>query len=139
MISEDMMLGISVTRNENLANVFYRLTLIETYGTGMPKILYSYENYPVKPWVDASDNAFKIILPNTNAILDIPLKNVSLSANEKAVIDIFNKQDLITRRDVENTLDISQTMAVRILKGLVKKSMIKTVGAGKKTKYQLRK
>ncbi len=136
---EDMMLGISVTRNENLANVFYRLTLIEAYGTGMPKILHSYENYPVKPRIEVSDNAFKIILPNINAILDTPLKNVSLSESEKAVIDLFNKQDLITRRDVENALDISQAMAVRVLKGLVEKSMIKPVGAGKKTKYQLKK
>lgn len=136
---EDMMLGISVARNENLANVFYRLTLIEAYGTGMPKILHSYENYHVKPRIEISNNAFKIILPNTNAILDTPLKDVSLSANEKAVIDIFNKQDLITRRDVENTLDISQAMAVRVLKGLVDKSMIKPVGAGKRTKYQLEK
>jgi ATP-dependent DNA helicase RecG len=134
---EDMMLGISVTRNENLANVFYRLTLIEAYGTGMPKILHSYENYPVKPRVEVSDNAFKIILPNTNAILDTPLHNISLSESEKSVIDIFNKHDLITRRDVENALNISQAMAVRVLRGLVEKSTIKPVGAGKRTKYQL--
>lgn len=134
---EDMMLGISVARNENLANVFYRLTLIEAYGTGMPKILHSYEKYPVKPRIEVSSNAFKIILPNTNAILNAPVKNLSLTESEKAVIDIFIKQDFITRIDVENALDISQAMAVRVLKGLVEKSIIKTVGAGKRTKYQL--
>lgn len=134
---EDMMLGISIARNENLANVFYRLTLIEAYGTGVPKIFHSYENYPVKPRIEVSDNAFKIILPNTNAISETPLTNVTLTSNEKAVIEIFNKQDFITRRDVENALDISQAMAVRVLKGLVEKSIIKTVGAGKRTKYQL--
>ena len=40
--------GISVTRNEWLANVFYRLELIEAYGTGVPKILQSYEGCPVQ-------------------------------------------------------------------------------------------
>ncbi|MCL2367278.1 MAG: putative DNA binding domain-containing protein, partial [Oscillospiraceae bacterium] len=42
---DDMMLGISIARNKNLANVFYRLTLIEAYGTGMPKIMQSYEDF----------------------------------------------------------------------------------------------
>lgn len=31
---EDIMIGISVCRNQNLANVFYWLHLIEAYGTG---------------------------------------------------------------------------------------------------------
>lgn len=31
---EDIMIGISLCRNQNLANVFCRLHLIEVYGTG---------------------------------------------------------------------------------------------------------
>ncbi len=31
---EDIQLGISVCRNPKLANIFYRLELIEAYGTG---------------------------------------------------------------------------------------------------------
>lgn len=33
----DLMMGISVCRNPQLANVFYRLQLIEAYGTGIRK------------------------------------------------------------------------------------------------------
>ena len=36
---EDVMVGISVCRNEELADVFYRLHLIEAYGTGLTKIM----------------------------------------------------------------------------------------------------
>ena len=36
---EDIIVGLSVCRNQNLANVFYRLKLIEAYGTGMRKII----------------------------------------------------------------------------------------------------
>ena len=36
---EDIMVGISVCWNQDLANVFYRLHLIEAYGTGMGKIM----------------------------------------------------------------------------------------------------
>ena len=31
---EAVMLGVSQSRNEKLANIFYRLHLIEAYGTG---------------------------------------------------------------------------------------------------------
>ena len=36
---EDIMVGLSICRNQELANVFYRLHLIEAYGTGMRKIM----------------------------------------------------------------------------------------------------
>ena len=35
----DIKLGISVCRNPHLANIFYRLQLIEAYGTGIKKIM----------------------------------------------------------------------------------------------------
>lgn len=40
---EDVMVGLSICRNQNLANVFYRLHLIEAYGTGIGKIMKAYE------------------------------------------------------------------------------------------------
>lgn len=61
------MLGVSISRNEKLANVFYRLALIEAYGTGVPKIIKSYEDVSAKPKFETSDNAFKITLFNKNA------------------------------------------------------------------------
>lgn len=39
---DDLMMGVSVCRNPDLANVFYRLQLIEAYGTGMKKIMGAY-------------------------------------------------------------------------------------------------
>ena len=41
---EDVMMGISVCRNKRLANVFYRLELIEAYGTGIQKIMNAYQD-----------------------------------------------------------------------------------------------
>lgn len=46
---DDILLGVSILRNINLANIFYRLNLIEAYGTGIPKIIESYDEYKVKP------------------------------------------------------------------------------------------
>ena len=63
---DDIMLGLSVPRNENLAAVFCRLRLTEAYGTGIPKIMRSYAHCLRKPELQATANAFKITLPNQN-------------------------------------------------------------------------
>ena len=60
---EDIMVGISVCRNQDLANVFYRLHLIEAYGTGMGKIMNAYRDMEEKPRIETTRNAFKIVLP----------------------------------------------------------------------------
>lgn len=133
----DIMLGLSVTRNENLANIFYRLELIEAYGTGMPKIMRSYEDYIQTPKIEVTDNAFKITLYNTNAVYEKFTLGNSFNENEQLVMKLFDNQNTIIRKDVEKTLSVSQAMAVRVLKGLLNKGAIRSVGSGKKTRYEL--
>lgn len=130
---EDMMLGISVIRNRKLAGVFYRLSLIEAYGAGIPKIMRSYEGFAVKPRIEVTNNVFKITLPNTNEVSKRPF----MSENERAVMALFTRKDkeFIVRKDIETELSVSQTMAVRLLKGLLDMNEIKAVGNGKNTKY----
>ena len=132
---DDMMLGVSVSRNKNLANVFYRLTLVEAYGVGMPKIMRSYGDYSVKPHIEVTDNAFKITLPNTNEASE----GAFINNKERVILNLFAEKDFIVRKDAETELAVSQTMAGRILKGLVDKRAIRTIGGGKNTRYVLNK
>lgn len=130
---DDIFLGVSQPRNEKLAAIFYRLKLIEAYGTGMQKIMDSYQDWNVKPQVELSDNAFKIILPNTN----MKLQKENLNFNEKAVLSYLYEKGEINRKDVENYLSISQTMAGRIIKGLINKGLITKIGGGANTRYTI--
>ncbi|MBQ3810060.1 MAG: putative DNA binding domain-containing protein, partial [Kiritimatiellae bacterium] len=63
----DVLLGLSALRNAALAGVFYRLRLIEAYGTGLLKIREAYAGSPRPAAVEATDHAFKVTLPNRNA------------------------------------------------------------------------
>jgi len=128
---EDMMLGISVARNRNLANVFYRLSLIEAYGTGVPKIIQSYDGFSVNPQIEVSDNVFKITLPNTT----IKIKASRFTENEHLVLALFKDRQSIVRKDVETALSGSQALATRTLKSLVSKDEIRVLGQGKNTRY----
>jgi ATP-dependent DNA helicase RecG len=130
---DDIMLGVSVLRNKNLANVFYRLKLIEAYGTGVPKIMRSYEAYDTKPQILVSENAFKVILPSINE----NSKRTPLTMNEQLVLELVLQSRVISRGEVESKLNLSQSYVVRLLRGLVNKGELKIVGSGKNTRYTL--
>lgn len=135
---DDILLGVSILRNKNLADVFYRLKLIEAYGTGIPKMLESYERYSIKPIIEISNNAFKITLPNTIFSKIATKQEVFFNESEQRILDMFTIKDTIKRKDIEKALSISQPMAVKLLKSLLNKSAIEKLGSGKKVRYKLK-
>ena len=149
---EDIMVGISVCRNQNLANVFYRLQLIEAYGTGMGKIMKAYEGMEEKPTIETTKNAFKIILPNinakyeTNGISEPEVESVvspeievgkTLSENEEKILEYARQNDSITRNEVMELLDVSASTALRLIRKLVKNNLLKQDGKARNTKYTI--
>lgn len=143
---DDILLGVSVPRNQHLANVFYRLRLIEAYGTGMLKIKECYAEYPVKPQIETSNHAFKITLPNTNyvssqtvsASANVLEKSTILSDREEAVIHLFDAQDKLIRKDIQSALKISQATAILLLREMLDKGILERIGTGRYSYYRLR-
>ena len=134
---DDIMLGLSVCRNPKLAAIFYRLQLIEAYGTGMPKIMNAYTETELKPKIEVSSNAFKITLPNRNTGANHTETLVgTLKSEEKRILDFIGSNGHIVRSDVDQLLDVSQATANRILKRMVAEGLIYQDGNGRKTKYR---
>ena len=134
---DDIMLGLSVCRNPKLANVFYRLELIEAYGTGMKKIMGVYENSNKKPVIETTDNAFKIILPNLNEdVGSLPVADAGSEA-ERQVLEFIQKNGSISRKGTETAVHLKQTAAGRLLSKMIQKKLIVQIGQGKNTKYRL--
>ena len=131
----DIMLGISITRNKKLADVFYRLHLIEAYGTGVPKIIDSYRKYALEPSIEISDNAFKITLPNTTAMTKET--NIELTEKEQSVLLVL-KAGIQSRPQIQKILGMSQTVTITTLAALLDKGLIEKVGNGNRTKYRTR-
>ena len=129
----DIMLGVSALRNPYLADVFYRLNLIEAYGTGMPKITESYKTFAAQPTIELSDNAFKITLPNTNFKT---LNTLQLDGREKQVMGLLENTKHITRAQVQDALGISQATAISLLRDMLNKGLLFTEGSGKNLKYK---
>lgn len=152
---EDVMAGISVCRNQNLANVFYRLHLIEAYGTGISKIIGAYVGEEKKPVIETTRNTFKIILPNINAmrekvrISEPEAKEENLETNkedtqelsseEEQVLEYAGKHENFTKNDVVSLLKVSASTAARVIRGLVERNFLKRNGKARNTYYTLQK
>ncbi len=147
---EDVLTGISVCRNQNLANVFYRLHLIEAYGTGISKILKAYEGTQEKPVIETTKNAFKIILPNVNSKYEAENKTVmkpgerhtndterKLSDEEKKILEYVKTRGSITKKDAARLLEVSDSTAVRVIRRMVKSNLLKQNGKARNTRYTI--
>ena len=132
---DDILLGISVPRNRNLADVFYRLHLTEAHGIGLPRIRECYSDSPVQPKIEVTDNAFKITLPNKNNTVLPGIAYASLERREKEVIRLFDTQKTITRGLVQEQLGCSQTTAINTLSEMVRKGLLGRIRGGMNTAY----
>lgn len=127
---EAVMLGASQPRNEKLAALFYRMKLIEAYGTGISKIISCYEGSPAQPVFEPVEGAFRVVLPNIHA------KTLSVKdAKFSPVLQLFEKQKEITRLDVEKALGSGTTHAINTLREMLDKDLIGKIGEGKLTRY----
>ena len=137
----DVLMGVSVTRNKKLAEVFYRLHLIEAFGIGMLKIKESYGRNSLDGFIEISDNAFKIMLPNMQQQLqpeeENPVQTRKLQPLEQQILEYIKEHGNTTRAEVQKTLDLSQSVAGRIMKELVRRCVLVKSGKGRKTFYML--
>ena len=134
---DDIMLGVSVLRNKKLGDIFYRLKLIEAYGTGIEKIMRSYDNCSEKPKIDISDNAFKITLPNQNYHKNTASPKKEIDYREQTIMDLFKEKETIARKDIQEALDVSQATAILLARDLVEKDILLKESGGKYQRYRL--
>ena len=119
---------ISVLRNRNLANVFYRLGFVEIFGTGITRIKQLYEEGLKKPGFEVSENTIKIVLPLFE-------KNLNLTEDEKTVYKILSKTMLKSISEIAPYVPFGKSKTTQLLKEMGQKGVIKVEGRGRGTKY----
>lgn len=122
---------LSVLRNRNLANVFYRLGFVEIFGTGITRIKQLYAEGLIKPDFEVSENAIKIVLP-------IFEKNADLTEDEIRIYKLLSKTMLKPIREVAPYVPFGKSKTTKLLKEMCQKGVITVEGKGKGTKYIIR-
>lgn len=129
-ITEDEYLSgkISVLRNRNLANVFYRLGFVEIFGTGIIRIKQLYEEGLKKPDFEVSENTIKIVLP-------VFEKNLNLTEDESTVYKILSRTMLKSISEIAPYVPFGKSKTTQLLKDMGQKGVITVQGRGRGTKY----
>lgn len=136
--AEDIRSGISQPRNPKLAEVFHRLHLIESYGTGIRRIYKLYENCAAQPRIEVTANTFKIVLPNMNENQSAAKHKPEISERMKTVLGFISKNGAITDTEISNLLNLKKTQTYTVVKQMQQLGLISAVGKGKNKKYILK-
>ena len=118
-ITEDEYLSgkLSVLRNRNLANVFYRLGFVEIFGTGITRIKQLYEEGLRRPGFEVSENTIKMVLP----VLE---KNLNLTEDERKIYVILSKTMLKSISEIAPYVPFGKSKTTQLLKEMNKKGVV---------------
>ena len=132
-ITEDEYLSgkLSVLRNRNLANVFYRLGFVEIFGTGIIRIKQLYEGGLRQPEFEVSENAIKIVLP-------VFEKDLNLTEDERKIYRILSRTMLKSISEIAPYASFGKSKTTQLLKEMSEKGVVKIEGRGRGTKYKIK-
>ena len=144
----------SLRRNPIIADLFNRIHLMERRGSGLKKIISSYQNainYTQEKEVEfkSTQKDFKVILKNLNYKVAIKSGDkVAIKSDDKVAIKIQDEQlkkilEYIKKynncktSDIENLLSVKSSRARKLLSILVSEKKIQALGQNKNRYYVL--
>ena len=138
---DDIRAGISQPRNKNLAAIFHRLRLIESYGTGIRRIYALYADCPAQPRIEVTSNTFKMVLPNMNTARaedhTQDRSSHAITAQMKKILDYIQEHGQITDEEIQTILGLKKTRAFTLTKQLKDMGLIAVKGRGKEKVFQI--
>ncbi|XVG95582.1 ATP-binding protein [Eubacteriales bacterium KG127] len=120
---------VSILRNPILANVFYRLHIVEILGTGIIRIKEAYQTSNKKPIFEVFDNSIKVTLP--------VVSQGNLNEDEKTVYDTLSKITPKSISEITENVPFGKSKTSTILKVLTEKGYVNVIGRGRGTKYKI--
>ena len=144
--AEDIRSGISQPRNRKLAEIFHRLRLIESYGTGIRKIYALYKGCAAQPRIEVTPNTFKLVLPNMNAAAtasesapeETEKAPLVITPQMKNVMEYLAEYGEMTDEDLQELLNIKKTRAYLLARQMNENGLIEIIGRGTAKKYKLK-
>ncbi|MBQ2594161.1 MAG: putative DNA binding domain-containing protein [Candidatus Riflebacteria bacterium] len=121
---------VSILRNPILGDVFFRLSYIERFGTGVKRINEAYQSSSKKPIFELFDNLIKVTLP--------VMTSSSMTRDEIAIYSLMSNGKQITSAEAAQALACGKSKATALLNKLAKEGYVVISGSGRSTKYRRR-
>lgn len=123
---------ISILRNPIIAGIFFRLGIIEQFGTGVQRIFNEYQNSIVKPQFSIFDNSITVKLPI------LQQKPIDLNEYEQKLYQVLKGKEL-SSTELVKSIGFGKTKVLKLLNSMISAGYIMKVGKGRNTKYRLSK
>lgn len=124
---DDVLAGLSTSRNPHLQSIFMRLKRVEAIGSGLRRVNSYYNNKNLKLTINALPSSFIVKLPKITINNNLKDDNV--------IIDYITKNGKITRKEAERLIGKEKTTTSNILNKMIEEKIIKKIGNGPSTKY----
>ena len=133
-ISDDEYLygDVSVLRNPIIAGVFFRLNIIEKFGTGIRRINNEYADSILKPGFNIGKNSIGINLPV------IKFAELDLTIDEINIYNLLKNEIELSRLEIDKETGFNKSKTLRVLNSLVDKNIILKLGEGPGTTYKIK-
>ncbi len=126
---EDVLAGLSTSRNPHLQSIFMRLKRVEAIGSGLRRVNSYYKSKNLDFLVKALPSSFVVRLPR------ITIDKIAAKDDYKIIIDYLDKNGEITRKQAERLLNKEKTTTSNVLSKMMSDKIIKKIGKGPNTKY----
>ncbi len=138
---KDFLRGFSAPTHPELMRIFKDLDLVEQLGTGVIRILKTYD----KDVYEFSDNFIRVNfkfrnaedLPKIPKNIDINDSQNNLTETQNNIIKLIKEDSKISQVELSNKLDINKSTVMRNLNSLKEKGYIKRIGATKSGKWEI--
>lgn len=124
--------GVSACRNEHLANLFFRLGLMERYGLGIPSMFAAYKPYGLRPEIKVDSNRILIVLPK------LGINDFDPSTEQGRICIFLQQKGECSRSAIQSKMGWSVTKTTYLLNSLLDQKTIERVGTGRNTVYRLK-
>lgn len=126
---DDVLAGLSTSRNPYLQSIFMRLKRVEAIGSGLRRVKSYYDSKNIDFVIEVLPSSFIVKLPR------ITIKNETINKENKTIVDYINKYGEITRKKAEQLIGKEKTTTANIINKMLEDNVIKKVGNGRSTKY----
>ena len=130
---EEFLEGYSLPKNKELMKVFNDLDLVEQMGTGIIRILQSYD----KKSFEFFPNFIRVTFPfNKDKFREEEANEIAeLTETQKSIINLMSDSPTITQEVLSKLLGINIRTVQRNIKTLIEKGLIERTGATKKGEW----
>ena len=121
---------ISVMRNPIIGNIFFRLNIIESFGTGIKRIKEAYKDSMKNPSFKIFDNSIEVKLPVLSGL-------ENLNDDEQKIYKALEAGSLSSSAIADDT-GFGKNKVLNLLTDMMEEGYVIKIGRGRGTRYSLK-